>query len=200
MYAPTCTFKIDFTFIVGEILCRSNSRKEKDGLSVSQSDSTEPQQIIATDTNDGYNWRKYGQKQVKASEHLRSYYKCTYVNCPVKKTVGQSVDGQINDIVFKGKHNHDSPPPKRTKEGADVNKPINSQLEMRVVETPVADQGSNPLMKFYQVCNQLMSIDEPDDELNQKRRSYYKCTFAGCNVRKHVERSTSDQKSVVTTY
>ncbi|KAM0006911.1 putative transcription factor WRKY family [Helianthus debilis subsp. tardiflorus] len=233
-----------------------------DDLSVSQSDATEPQQMIATDTNDGYNWRKYGQKQVKASEHLRSYYKCTYVNCPVKKTVGQSVDGQITDIVFKGKHNHDPPPPKRAKEGADVNKPINSQLETRVVETPVADQGSNPLMKFDQVCNQfidqLMSTDEPDVEPNPKRRntevgpvsvpvdpaalpnkmvpeqkivvqtrsevdllndgfkwrkygqkvvkgntnprSYYKCTFAGCNVRKHVERSPSDPKSVVTTY
>ncbi|MFS7970972.1 putative transcription factor WRKY family [Helianthus anomalus] len=143
-------------------------------LSVSQSDATEPQQIIATETNDGYNWRKYGQKQVKASEHLRSYYKCTYVNCPVKKTVGQSVDGQIIDIVFKGKHNHDPPPPKRAKEGADVNKPINSQLETRVVEMPVVDQGSNPLMKFDQVCNQfidqLMSTDEPDDEPNKKRR------------------------------
>ncbi|MFS8009478.1 putative transcription factor WRKY family [Helianthus anomalus] len=34
----------------------------------------------------------------------------------------------------------------------------------------------------------------------RKYGSYYKCTFAGCNVRKHVERSPSDQKSVVTTY
>ncbi|MFS7941451.1 putative transcription factor WRKY family [Helianthus anomalus] len=26
----------------------------------------------------------------------------------------------------------------------------------------------------------------------RKYGSYYKCTFAGCNVRKHVERSPSD--------
>ena len=31
-------------------------------------------------------------------------------------------------------------------------------------------------------------------------RSYYKCTFAGCNVRKHIERASSDPKAVITTY
>ncbi|KAI3784871.1 hypothetical protein L1987_43978 [Smallanthus sonchifolius] len=201
-------------------------------------DVTEPQQMVSVyaDTNDGYNWRKYGQKQVKASENPRSYYKCTYVNCPVKKKVGQSLDGHVTDIVYKGQHNHDPPQPnKRTKEGAHVNKPNNSQLEK-----PVADHGSNQLMRIDQGFNHL-TIDDSDDEPNPKRRntevtpvsapvestlsnkmvsepkfvvqtrsevdllddgfkSYYKCTFAGCNVRKHVERARSDLKSVVTTY
>lgn len=31
-------------------------------------------------------------------------------------------------------------------------------------------------------------------------RSYYKCTTAGCNVRKHVERAASDPRAVITTY
>lgn len=31
-------------------------------------------------------------------------------------------------------------------------------------------------------------------------RSYYKCTFTGCFVRKHVERAFQDPKSVITTY
>lgn len=232
-----------------------------DELSVSLSDISEPQQIIyvPVDTNDGYNWRKYGQKQVKASEHPRSYYKCTHINCPVKKKVGQSLDGQISDIVYKGKHNHDPPQSnKRNKDGADVNKHNHSQVETRIVEEPVADQRSHQLMRIDQ-GPQLIRIDEPDDEPNAKRRnteagpvsvsvpmdstsahkvasepkivvqtrsevdllddgfkwrkygqkvvkgntnprSYYKCTFAGCNVRKHVERAPSDPKSVVTTY
>ncbi|KAL8199441.1 hypothetical protein R6Q57_013009 [Mikania cordata] len=251
-----------------------------DGFQVSQSDVTVPQQIVSAlaDTKDVYNWRKYGQKQVKASEHPRSYYKCTHANCPVKKKVGQSLDGHITDIVYKGQHNHEPPQPsKRAKDGADVSKLNNMQFEKRVVEEPVADQGSNQvirmdqgpnqamrtdqesnqLMRTDQRSNQLMRADEPDDEPNPKRRnteagpvsvpvdltsahkaisepkivvqtrsevdllddgfkwrkygqkvvkgntnprSYYKCTYAGCNVRKHVERAPSDPKSVVTTY
>lgn len=61
-------------------------------------------------SDDGYNWRKYGQKQVKGSENPRSYYKCTYPNCPTKKKVERSlVDGRITEIVYKGTHNHPKP-------------------------------------------------------------------------------------------
>ncbi|XP_010908966.1 WRKY transcription factor 44 isoform X2 [Elaeis guineensis] len=68
---------------------------------------------------DGYNWRKYGQKQVKGSECPRSYYKCTHPNCPVKKKVERSFDGQIAEIVYKGEHNHPKPqPPKRLSSGS----------------------------------------------------------------------------------
>lgn len=80
----------------------------------------EPKMIAPSAANvdrpsyDGYNWRKYGQKQVKGSEYPRSYYKCTNPNCPVKKKVERSFDGQIAEIVYKGEHNHPKPqPPKR---------------------------------------------------------------------------------------
>nr|ABN43185.1 WRKY transcription factor [Triticum aestivum] len=59
---------------------------------------------------DGYNWRKYGQKQVKGSENPRSYYKCTYNNCSMKKKVERSLaDGRITQIVYKGAHDHPKP-------------------------------------------------------------------------------------------
>lgn len=58
---------------------------------------------------DGYNWRKYGQKQVKGSENPRSYYKCTFPNCPTKKKVESTVDGHVTEIVYKGNHNHPKP-------------------------------------------------------------------------------------------
>jgi len=31
-------------------------------------------------------------------------------------------------------------------------------------------------------------------------RSYYKCTYQGCDVKKHIERSSQDPKAVITTY
>lgn len=58
---------------------------------------------------DGYNWRKYGQKQVKGSEYPRSYYKCTHPNCPVRKKVERSLDGHITEIIYKNAHSHPKP-------------------------------------------------------------------------------------------
>lgn len=60
-------------------------------------------------SDDGYNWRKYGQKNVKGSENPRSYYKCTFPSCPTKKKVERNLDGHITEIVYKGNHNHPKP-------------------------------------------------------------------------------------------
>ncbi|GLT87770.1 hypothetical protein SLE2022_058320 [Rubroshorea leprosula] len=74
---------------------------------------TNPSMEMITTSEDGYNWRKYGQKQVKGSESPRSYYKCTHPNCQVKKKVERSLDGQITEIIYKGAHNHPKPQPNR---------------------------------------------------------------------------------------
>lgn len=63
-------------------------------------------ETVMRNSEDGYNWRKYGQKQVKGSEYPRSYYKCTHPNCQVKKKVERSHDGHITEIIYKGAHNH----------------------------------------------------------------------------------------------
>ncbi|KAL0843774.1 hypothetical protein Bca101_017020 [Brassica carinata] len=73
-----------------------------------------PSSILA---DDGYNWRKYGQKHVKGSEFPRSYYKCTHPNCEVKKVFERSHDGQITEIVYKGTHDHPKPQPSRRNSG-----------------------------------------------------------------------------------
>ncbi|XP_029116592.1 WRKY transcription factor SUSIBA2 isoform X2 [Elaeis guineensis] len=68
---------------------------------------------VGRPSEDGYNWRKYGQKHVKGSEYPRSYYKCTHQSCQVKKKVERSLDGQITEIIYKGTHNHPKPQPTR---------------------------------------------------------------------------------------
>lgn len=35
--------------------------------------------------DDWYNWKKYEEKLAKGNENQRSYYKCTWPNCVVKK-------------------------------------------------------------------------------------------------------------------
>ncbi|XP_073060373.1 probable WRKY transcription factor 3 [Primulina eburnea] len=213
--------------------------------------------------SDGYNWRKYGQKHVKASECPRSYYKCTHPNCPVKKKVERGDDGHVSEITYKGQHNHDPPHPNPNKQGMDfsgLDRSINSQVKPVFSEavsfpatTPQSFEhlpvtGQNVEKKYAAVV-----VDGDDDEPIAKRRnvdigssmpassqqtvtdskivvqtrsevdllddgfkwrkygqkvvkgnphprSYYRCTYSGCDVRKHVERASADPKCVITTY
>ncbi|XP_010529147.1 PREDICTED: probable WRKY transcription factor 28 [Tarenaya hassleriana] len=59
---------------------------------------------------DGYRWRKYGQKAVKNSPYPRSYYRCTTQRCNVKKRVERSYqDPTVVITTYEGQHNHPIP-------------------------------------------------------------------------------------------
>ncbi|CAN1229148.1 WRKY transcription factor 71, partial [Linum perenne] len=59
---------------------------------------------------DGYRWRKYGQKAVKNSPFPRSYYRCTSQKCRVKKRIERSFQDPSTVITtYEGQHNHHSP-------------------------------------------------------------------------------------------
>ncbi|KAJ0240408.1 WRKY transcription factor 3 [Hirschfeldia incana] len=89
-------------------------QRETMEVSVYEHRSSSHPQTADKPTDDGYNWRKYGQKQVKGSDFPRSYYKCTHPSCPVKKKVERSKDGQVTEIIYKGQHSHE-PPQNKTK-------------------------------------------------------------------------------------
>ncbi|PIN19692.1 hypothetical protein CDL12_07620 [Handroanthus impetiginosus] len=213
-------------------------------------------------SDDGYNWRKYGQKQVKGSENPRSYYKCTFPNCPTKKKVERNLDGHITEIVYKGSHNHPKPQStRRSSSNSTYNMGLpnqsNSMLEnaqMESVTTPENSSASFGDDEFEQGSSMSNSRDDDENEPDTKRwkgenetegisasgsrtvreprivvqttsdidilddgyrwrkygqkvvkgnpnpRSYYKCTYNGCPVRKHVERACHDSRAVITTY
>ncbi|CAJ2652733.1 unnamed protein product [Trifolium pratense] len=233
--------------------------------------------ILSRRSDDGYNWRKYGQKQVRGSENPRSYYKCTYPNCPTKKKVERSIEGQITEIVYKGNHNHPKPQAGfRRNSSSSSNSlvivPVNpngneihdhsygshGNGQMDSVATPEnssisiggdddfeqsslqrarsvgADEfveeepepkrwrnesenqgivlGHRTVREPRVVVQTTSDIDILDDGYkwrkygqkvvkgNPNPRSYYKCTYQGCPVRKHVERASHDIKAVITTY
>ncbi|XP_071718728.1 uncharacterized protein [Rutidosis leptorrhynchoides] len=65
--------------------------------------------------DDGYRWRKYGQKAVKNSHFPRSYYKCTSASCNVKKRVERCMnDPSYVVTTYEGQHIHIPPSSLRT--------------------------------------------------------------------------------------
>uniref|UniRef100_A0A0D3HQ03 WRKY domain-containing protein n=1 Tax=Oryza barthii TaxID=65489 RepID=A0A0D3HQ03_9ORYZ len=58
--------------------------------------------------DDGFSWRKYGQKQIQGDMHPRSYYRCAYSrdnHCPAKKQVQPTKDDPtVVDVVYYGEH------------------------------------------------------------------------------------------------
>ncbi|XP_008780961.3 probable WRKY transcription factor 4 [Phoenix dactylifera] len=219
--------------------------------------------------DDGYNWRKYGQKQVKGGEYPRSYYKCTRPNCPVKKKVERSLEGQVTEIIYKGQHNHLRPSQNRRSRcnelngsfdfptnpetgtanfsrstetmskrdrdsshwtpeqlsdsgedeegdgepGTDEGSDTEQDPKRRTMDTRVMESTSHRTVTEPRIIVQTTSeVDLLDDGYRWRKygqkvvkgnphpRSYYRCTSAGCSVRKHIERASTEPKAVITTY
>ncbi|KAK4764355.1 hypothetical protein SAY87_013793 [Trapa incisa] len=223
---------------------------------------------------DGYNWRKYGQKQVKTPQGSRSYFRCTDSRCCAKKIEFSNDLGNVRETIYKNQHNHD--PPRK----------VNSVRQSRSVKTAGSTKESKATKYSIQLFNEsnpsttsreavqdmstvckgrtLDSIDfnadtktppkredslesEPKDRGRKKGssysnpvlqsgkkpkivihatgdvgisgdgyrwrkygqkmvkgkphpRNYYRCTSAGCLVRKHIETATDNVEAVIITY
>ncbi|KAH7289391.1 hypothetical protein KP509_31G073200 [Ceratopteris richardii] len=60
--------------------------------------------------DDGFRWRKYGQKPVKGCPYARSYYRCTSKECKVRKHVERIAhDPQYVVTTYEGTHSHPRP-------------------------------------------------------------------------------------------
>jgi len=68
-----------------------------------------------TPPDDGYRWRKYGQKAIKGAPYARSYYRCTVHNCPARKKLECAPCGE-GEVTYEHEHTHEKPRERREKE------------------------------------------------------------------------------------
>lgn len=230
--------------------------------------------VVRTHATDGYNWRKYGQKQVKSPQGSRSYYKCTCTQCYAKKIECCDHSNCVTEIIYKGQHNHD--PPKK------VNRARENKLALSVAPISMISNTGQPIQALMDtdpstcskvVIQDMPSIpemkrqnsidsdgdthfkikeehtDDPEPKQRAKKtgsacsgsllktgkkpklvvhaagdmgisgdgyrwrkygqkmvkgnphpRNYYRCTSAGCPVRKHIERAVDSSTGVIITY
>lgn len=93
----------------------SDSTKKSKPRKKGQKRNREPRVALVTKSEvehleDGFRWRKYGQKAVKNSPYPRSYYRCTNSKCSVKKRVERSSeDPSMVITTYEGQHTHHSP-------------------------------------------------------------------------------------------
>ncbi|GIM04678.1 hypothetical protein Vretimale_9283, partial [Volvox reticuliferus] len=96
--------------------------------------------------DDGFRWRKYGQKQVKGSPFPRAYYKCTHVGCTVRKHVERSAEDETRFVVtYEGTHNHRAPAGARRRSPKDVAEAEDEEFEGEDAE----DESSQPTSPNY---------------------------------------------------
>ncbi|XP_057969799.1 probable WRKY transcription factor 32 isoform X2 [Malania oleifera] len=190
---------------------------------------------------DGYNWRKYGQKQVKSPKGSRSYYKCTYSDCSVKKIECCDDSGGVIEVIYRGQHNHEPPrminsvrekstqetPPLRERKRENSNGSDGS-VDIKVEEEHVNEPepkrrakkssleysgsplkpGKKPKFVVHAAGDVGISGDgyrwrkygQKMVKGNPHPRNYYRCTSAGCPVRKHIENAVDNTNAVIITY
>ncbi|MCD7451256.1 hypothetical protein HAX54_010470 [Datura stramonium] len=229
--------------------------------------------VLKTPTRDGYNWRKYGQKQVKSPQGSRSYYRCTHSECSAKKIECSDHTNHVMEIIYRSQHNHDPPPrvncsreskyavssaPKNGKSiiahpNRNSNETVASSLKENLQESLPITETANQDSGGSDTDTEITIKEEHSDEPEQKKRSrksdtscsesvskpgkkpklvvhaacdigissdgyrwrkygqkmvkgnphprnYYRCTSAGCPVRKHIERAVDSTSALTITY
>ncbi|XP_015892651.1 probable WRKY transcription factor 32 [Ziziphus jujuba] len=232
--------------------------------------------VLKSAASDGYNWRKYGQKQVKSPKGSRSYYKCTYSECFAKKIECCDHSGHVTEIVYKNQHTHDPPRKSNCTRESKLSLATERVLGNNVTEHQQSSRtlnDSDPSTSSKELTHETLPLperkrqnsitpeengdikvkeehgNEPEPKRRMKKsnveypgsllkpgkkpkfvvhaagdvgisgdgyrwrkygqkmvkgnphpRNYYRCTSAGCPVRKHIETAVDNTNAVVITY
>ncbi|MFS7935489.1 putative transcription factor WRKY family [Helianthus anomalus] len=149
-------------------------------------------------------------KQVKSPEGgSRSYYRCAYSACDAKKMESCDRYNFTVKIVYKGQHKHD--PPKRMASREIDHLEIRQRLEKNSSSYRNPGSASKNPKKPKSIVHAAADMEIPADGYRWKKygqkmvkgtphpRNYYKCTSAGCTVRKHIEKEVDGSSQVTIT-
>lgn len=104
--------------------------------------------------DDGYSWRKYGQKDILGAMYPRGYYRCTHRNvqgCVATKQVQRSdEDPNVFEINYRGKHTctmaSDTVPTSTPNENQESNLNANPQHQNNVLQSLENQPNPNELL------------------------------------------------------
>ncbi|KAF8698193.1 hypothetical protein HU200_035712 [Digitaria exilis] len=119
-----------------------------------------PEDNLEATPDDGFSWRKYGQKDILGAKFPRGYYRCTYrtaQGCQATKQVQRSdTDLSVFDVTYQGEHTchqknrhaavaatahgggSQSPPPPATQDTASMQLLMGFRDALKVETTTVA--------------------------------------------------------------
>ncbi|GJP59112.1 hypothetical protein CLOP_g8767 [Closterium sp. NIES-67] len=94
---------------------------------------------VVGDVEDGYRWRKYGQKAIKASPYERSYFRCSKEGCGARRVIERCPEQPEDEsvaathtnllVTYIGEHSHARP------------------FRAKVIYKPVLDASQEPSLE-----------------------------------------------------
>ncbi|XP_057809977.1 probable WRKY transcription factor 41 [Salvia miltiorrhiza] len=181
---PPSAAAVDSPISVVDGICRSedlnNSFRDNQDYNASKKRKMQPtwmEQVKVNPENglegpadDGYSWRKYGQKDILGARYPRSYYRCTYrlvQNCWATKQVQRSDDDPtVFEITYKGTHtcnqstNAPVVPPPVSQEKQELQQQSQALLKLKASLRVNTDTGNSETMpahfsfpSTYELCD-----------------------------------------------